>query len=434
LTGLTITGGHTDSAYGGGGLLVDVGSAAMLEWCSVHGNVVSTASGFAVGGGVANRGELTARRVHITSNEARAAAGQANGGGLDSRGGGTAVVVEDGTVHNNTAVSEGADLAAGGGISITLGNLMVRRVHITFNEANGLGANGGGLRNFAGTAVVEDGTVHNNTAVSEGGGGVFGGGIVNGGGVLTLRRVHVMSNEARAAAAEVWGGGLFTSGPTLLFGARLSGSSAMGAVPRGQQLFVTAETLYVLPAPLGRWLFGVVECLRVDCPAHIPCPDQPCNLDTHPSLENKAAATVPIGAFDGDEFPPLCAVGSYASGNLTADQDSAICSGLCPAGRACFEPGSAEPLDLVEPGSFTHQGDRTPRRCSVGFYSEAGASECTPCQDDSTTRDRGSPSPDSCICNPSFMTKAGTSGATLSCDSCPVNFDCGNAGTTLQSA
>ena len=51
--------------------------------------------------------------------------------------------------------------------------------------------------------------------------------------------------------------------------------------------FVTddGQVTYVLPAPLGRWLPGVVECTGADCAGQW--------------IAN-------LSAFDGESFPPPC--------------------------------------------------------------------------------------------------------------------------------
>jgi len=187
----------------------------------------------------------------------------------------------------------------------------------------------------------------------------------------------------------------------------------------------------VLPAPLGRWFDGVRQCNRALCPAgiqggEVECALQPCDFHVFgDEVEGRWITVALPGPADGDAYPPRCLPGSYAAGaDPEADQSGRTCSGLCPAGRACFMPGTIAPggdasaLPAAPAGMATALGDATGRPCEAGFYSKGGAADrCQKCPFNSTSALGGS-SIDACFCEPGFFGAAGA------CRPCPPGLDC----------
>ena len=157
VSGLTITGGHGSSNYGGG-VIVNVTSAeptptaptAVLEDCIVSGNTATN------GGGVAayNKGWVSLVRTTVEDNTAT------DGGGIITYLTGR-VSLEDSTVQNNTASDDG------GGIFLDDGTLTMTGSYLVGNDAAG---DGGGLILDTGVATCTLGGITGNTAVDKGGG------------------------------------------------------------------------------------------------------------------------------------------------------------------------------------------------------------------------------------------------------------------------
>ena len=88
--------------------------------------------------------------------------------------------------------------------------------------------------------------------------------------------------------AIVVGAGLFhdSSFPALLNGSSLIGNLVSGGSgpSGGNNIFNGANISYVLPAPLGHWAPGGVECREITCANNLPCLSQPCDLSTIPQL------------------------------------------------------------------------------------------------------------------------------------------------------
>ena len=424
----------------GGGLKIGPGGTVVLSASAVDGNIArAEGGGSAHGGGVDTDGALTARDgASISSNTAVSVNGYSEGGGLFISAGGTAVLSAS-AVDGNTARAEGSGSAYGGGV-LTFGVLTARDgASISSNTAvsvNGLVLGGGvcgGVGSISGArGALEFRTIAivNNTVRAECGARAEGGGLATFGN-LTARNATIVGNHAFAANGTCRGGGLFHNGnPAFLYGGVIDGNVMNGATEVGKQAFVGAPLTYVLPAPLGRWLDGVRACNRARCPdgfstGEADCALQPCDLATHPELEGTQVALALPGPVDGDAFPPRCLPGSYAAGaDPEADQSGRTCSGLCPAGRACFAPGTIAPggdasaLPAAPAGMATALGDATGRPCEAGFYSEGGAADrCQKCPFNSTSALGGS-SIDACFCEPGFFGEAGA------CRPCPPGLDC----------
>jgi hypothetical protein len=432
----------------GGGLKIGPGGTAVLSASAVDGNIArAEGGGSAHGGGVDTDGALTARDgASISSNTAVSVNGYSEGGGLFISAGGTAVLSAS-AVDGNIARAEGSGSVYGGGV-LAFGVLTASDcASISSNTAvsvNGLVLGGGvcgGVGSMSGArGALEFRTIAivNNTVRAECGARAEGGGLATFGN-LTARNATIVGNHAFAANGTCRGGGLFHNGnPAFLYGGVIDGNVMNGATEVGKQAFVGAPLTYVLPAPLGRWLDGVRACNRARCPdgfstGEADCALQPCDLATHPELEGTQVALALPGPVDGDAFPPRCLPGSYAAGtDPEADQSGRTCSGLCPAGRACFMPGTIAPggdasaLPPAPAGMATSLGDSAGLPCEVGFYSKGGAADrCQQCPFNSTSALGGS-SIDACFCEPGFFGAAGA------CRPCPPGLDCAGGAEPLS--
>ena len=103
-------------------------------------------------------------------------------------------------------------------------------------------------------------------------------------------------------------------GTTILHGTLFENSTVRAAESEGAQIFNGATLIYVLPAPPGRWLFGIVQCREIQCIDRQLCPHQPCDLDANPELDGTWLTTVSPGAIDDGSWPKPCQAGVYASG------------------------------------------------------------------------------------------------------------------------
>ncbi len=214
LSGLTITGGFSNSRGGG---IYNVGGTLYLTDCTITGNSAgfagggldnnwsatayisdSTFSGNSsfLGGGLVNDGEATLTGCTISGNTAY------RGGGLYNGGIATAVL-DDCTVANNSAINYG-----GGGGIWNPGSLTVTGGYIENNSAR----DGGGLDTF-GNASVSGCTITGNDA------GYRGGGVYNSYfGSATLTDCTISGNSAQLAGGGVdnaWNATAYLSGCTL---------------------------------------------------------------------------------------------------------------------------------------------------------------------------------------------------------------------------
>jgi CSLREA domain-containing protein len=147
---LVITNGRANDAFGGGGLRVNTGQAAILT----HTQIISNSAGNGVGGGISNLGVLTLTYTSLVSNTA----GVFEGGGLHSRGTG---LVQESVIVSNTAVT------GGGGIWLESGALSLSNVTLSGNSVAG---DGGAIYNAGGGISLNNVTLTNNSAATNGGG------------------------------------------------------------------------------------------------------------------------------------------------------------------------------------------------------------------------------------------------------------------------
>ena len=219
--------------------------------------------------------------------------------------------------------------------------------------------------------MLHESKVDGNKAVSTMGVAAVGGGL-NNFGQLTVVRSHISRNGAVSVHGSAQGGGMLNNGAgsVLLYGALINGSYATGSSARGASILNGARISYILPAPLGRWIPGVVACQRVYCVGSALCPVQPCDLISHPELEGRHLADVVAGPTEGD-YPPACTIGSFGNSTAAADQNGASCAGLCVQ-RDPFATtasvGAASPTECV---------------CVEGFYTSPSG-HCMECEEGAT--------------------------------------------------
>ncbi|MFN8160326.1 MAG: CSLREA domain-containing protein [Solirubrobacterales bacterium] len=175
----------------GGGVRVASGARLRISDSSIAENRVGGPS--AEGGGIANRGTLSASRVRIAKNRV-ISMGAANGAGI---------------------------------LNADSGSATLDRVTVTGNEASNVGA---GISNYSGRLTITRSTIAGNTA-GYGGGGIYAGGAVTPGAVV-VRETTVSGNTALANSTNAGGGGIsvgdFGGGTTRLFNTTVSGNSTRG--------------------------------------------------------------------------------------------------------------------------------------------------------------------------------------------------------------
>ena len=283
------------SSRAGGGIEVnrDAGTGLTLFEVTLRGNATGAAPGN--GGGVHITGPADSEiyRSTVTANTAAS-----EGGGLWNGSG--RMYIDGGSVSDNVASGDDADMGGGGifnngGTVVAVGGLSV-----SGNVADGTSGSGGGFLNVAGGAAEFYGTsFSDNTANRAGGavehapgdasmlqlwnvtavenfagsnpgnggavhvtgiGGVTvvggsyarnvaaseGGGLWNNAGVMSIRDASIADNEARGDEADMGGGGLFNIGGTLtIANTAVNGNRATGAAGSGGGVLNTGDGRFV---------------------------------------------------------------------------------------------------------------------------------------------------------------------------------------------
>jgi hypothetical protein len=152
LDALTVTGGASADALGGGAILVD--GTARLQQVAVTGSTATGVVGsVGVGGGIADRGALELLDSSVSDDGALAGAGPgAQGGGVFAAG---TLTVTNSTITRDTA-SGGAGAGLGGGIALTAGSGSLSSATVADDTASGAGASGGDLYASGGTLDLRD--------------------------------------------------------------------------------------------------------------------------------------------------------------------------------------------------------------------------------------------------------------------------------------
>jgi len=219
LNDVTITGGKCSGD--GGGIYNDQGALALIS-TTVYSNV---SSGFSGGGGIYNdQGAVTLSDSIVSSND-----GNVEGGGIYNDEG--ALTLTNSTVRDNYAMNNGGIMSCGTVwvVSSTVsGNTAIGRsggiysygvMTLTSSAISGnIGSDGGGILVLGGSATLSDTIVSDNQADDQWGGGISTGYEV----ALTLVNCTVSGNTSGLS-----GGGIDSSGETILINTAISGNSAV---------------------------------------------------------------------------------------------------------------------------------------------------------------------------------------------------------------
>ncbi|HET9223197.1 MAG TPA: CSLREA domain-containing protein [Roseiflexaceae bacterium] len=227
--GVTITKGN---ASGGGGGISNIGTLA-LNNSSISGNTSSY-----VGGGISNSsgGTLELDNSIVSGNAAGAGGGissvnaavlltnsAVSGNTTSNSGGGTSSLNSTLTVNNSTISGNTSTGDYGGGISSGDGTLTVNNSTISGNSAH-LGA--GGIKNLGGTLTLANSTISGNNTTSGTGGGIINFGALGPytAGTAILNNVTIANNSAPG------GGGIANGGTFKLKNSLIAGNST-GSTP-----------------------------------------------------------------------------------------------------------------------------------------------------------------------------------------------------------
>ena len=264
-------------------------------------------------------------------------------------------------------------------------NIYDNQAIFPFGSGVSLGAGwGGGIKIFEGVLELVSCRIFNNEANE-------GGGLMMNGGVANIKRSEIYRNKAtlRTNQPIARGGGIFNYyGEVALETSLLSSNEA----PYGQGNEVYNEEgsslIYILPAPLGHFVDGVLKCAQQmcrdvtclpgqrDCPLII-CDTQSCNITAH---EGKYISSLRRGVINVP-FPYECPQGVLGDSISALDQSSQFCSGACPAGYYC-PIGTSQPVSCGK-GHYSRSGASSAQgclSCSPGSYAAAqGTTECTIC-------------------------------------------------------
>ncbi len=192
----------------GGGILNDASGTVSVTDSTISDNVANRAGG---GIEVTGATTTTLSNVQLVGNNAGvapAAAAPGNGGGLHITGAGN-VEINGGAVNFNEAAAEGGGLWNSLTGTLTIRSSLAGATTISSNTAHGddVEQGGGGVFNDGGVVIITDATISMNvssaTAIGNGGGGIFNDG------QLTLTSVTVIGNFANQGAAN--GGGILNS-------------------------------------------------------------------------------------------------------------------------------------------------------------------------------------------------------------------------------
>ncbi|GAB2777805.1 hypothetical protein GCM10027020_34140 [Nocardioides salsibiostraticola] len=220
LKGSTISGNF--AAAEGGGLWNSLTGAMGVNDSTVTLNVAGGNDADQGGGGIYNDGGslFVQSKSIVSENAATGSAG--SGGGLFNNGGAL-------TVRGLSEVNDNDAVRAGGGIEALAGTTALSGVKLNNNGTGSAPGNGGGLHlTGAGTVGVADSQVSGNVAINEGGG------LWNSAtGQMGVSDSSITDNEARGAAADSGGGGIYNDGELGVLRGEIDGNTATGAAGSG---------------------------------------------------------------------------------------------------------------------------------------------------------------------------------------------------------
>ena len=207
MRGIQLTGGY--AVESGGGVHVGAGASLHLEDAIVQSCVVN-ASGIALGGGISNFGNLTARSLRVRDNLVLSGTGIAGGGGLLNAGEGdlTLSAIEGNRCRSTTSAAQG------GGV-LNWGRLVARETIFGRNallvSESGSQSMGGAVHSHDGTSVeLYSCTLHENV-VTTSTVPVFGAAAALFGASLRAHNTSFLTNRAASQSGRILGGALFVS-------------------------------------------------------------------------------------------------------------------------------------------------------------------------------------------------------------------------------
>ena len=207
----TLNGGIISENYAeqGGGIYIDKGSATIRDTKIISNTAKSSA------GGIYNTGDLTLKGGLISENETLV--DTAEGGGVTNSPNGT-MVIEAGSIINNTSKSSGGGINNSGILTIKGGKISNNTARIGGGIYNSRGMNGS-IVTAPGTIIMEGGEISSNTTIKKGGGGIY-----SRGGIITIKKGSIINNKAAYG-----GGGIYVqAGNAILQDALITGNVAVG--------------------------------------------------------------------------------------------------------------------------------------------------------------------------------------------------------------
>ncbi len=214
--------GNTASAEGGG--LWNGAGVMNVTGTTISGNTASGAAADQGGGGVYNlSGTINIMDATISDNVADGTSG--SGGGILNDAGANLSVT-------NTLITGNSSNRAGGGIEDNSGTANVINItdcNIDNNYTGSAPGNGGGIHiTGAGNMNIIRGTLNGNVAEREGGG------VWNGSGFMIINRVTIDGNTANGASTDDGGGGVFNNGGILnIINSTISNNESTGTLGNG---------------------------------------------------------------------------------------------------------------------------------------------------------------------------------------------------------
>jgi len=219
LRGLTITGGASTQAAGGGLSLAGPGPVVLDGVLVTENDVVPATGGFNEGGGgISSVTSLTLNDSTVSHNTVTVGASEGDSGGagiLIAQGGGD-LTLNDSTVTDNTATvtadtaGETTDNNGGGGIymdgqdiAVTDGTVTGNVVTVTGSLQPGPADGGGGIYQFGDNLLLRDSTVALNSASGPGVAKGGGGGVFDGGNTSQYLDSTIADNATEAGRAAV---------------------------------------------------------------------------------------------------------------------------------------------------------------------------------------------------------------------------------------
>jgi len=361
----TLTVNHSllqgNSALDGGGLYINTGTTATLNFVTLKSNT----GGY--GGGVENSGTLTINDSLVDSNVVSGV-----GGGIWNLYG--TVTMARIRVTNNSAYE-------GGGINSYGSHIEITDANITNNITTG--SYGGGVYVSGGTAFITNATISGNQAVgaSSSGGGVY----HNSDGNLTLTNVTLTNNHS-----DYFGGGIYHYGRyAVLTNVTIGDNTALA----GSAIYEDSPNTFLVQLK-NSVIYGSAN--NCDGPAFDSLGHNiskgTCSALDQPSDQNNFAGNLNLGAltFNGGAFPmktilplagsPLIDAGLACS---TTDQRGGVRVGICDIGA--LEYGGLAPIFADVPTNYW-AWEYIERLSSAGITGGCSSNPLSYCPDSVVTR------------------------------------------------